>query len=143
MIKGWDKNKDLSEVLKLNKDKDVLKRYTQYGPHRADIKITFKGKPADEMLSRGQQKLLVISLYLAHIHCLTELGDKRAIILIDDITAELDASNFEIIFGLLKRTNTQIICTVLDELTVDKLAKSIETKFNMFHVEHGNITAIK
>jgi DNA replication and repair protein RecF len=138
-FQGWDKSKSLAEMLDQNRSKDIEKKYTQYGPHRADLKLRISGKNVSEFLSRGQQKLLIIALYIAHVKCLKELNDSQTLVLIDDIAAELDSKNIDIILSNLLELDAQVMCTVLDrEIPRDYLDKH-RSDCKMFHVEHGRI----
>jgi len=136
-VRGWDQKSELFDILKNSRHKDLVRKFTQYGPHRADIRIDAKGKPVVESLSRGQQKLLVLAMYIANIKCLMKIKNENTIVLIDDITAELDRNNLKEIFKCLESLNTQIILSSLDsEIVKENLFSG---KCNMFHVEHGKI----
>jgi len=140
--KGWEKSSSLAQVFEQFIIKDIDRKFTQYGPHRADLKITVNGKSVEETLSRGQQKLLVVALHIAHIQSLLASANKRTVVLIDDITAELDKYNLAHVFSLLQKLDTQIICTLLNVDELNTTIKCNET-YNMFHVEHGDIKAIE
>lgn len=137
-VRGWDKNVSIHDVLQKNYNKDRDGKFTQFGPHRADLKVTINGRLVEDVLSRGQQKLLVLALYLAQIQCLVELVHKRTVVLIDDISAELDYKNLQLIFDKLTVLKTQVICTALDQSIVQKALPNKEI-YKMFHVEHGKI----
>ncbi len=62
---GWDEEKGLEAVLQGAFFRDKAMGHTQYGPHRADLLLQIDGRPAHEVLSRGQQKLVVCALRLA------------------------------------------------------------------------------
>lgn len=140
--RGWDKELTMQDALVKYQLKDIEKKFTQFGAHRADLRLTIKGRSVEDILSRGQQKLLVIALYLAQIQCLTDKVNKRTVVLIDDISAELDSQNLQRIFEKLSKLKTQVICTALDRNSVHKALPDYET-YKMFHVEHGNILTIK
>lgn len=140
-IRGWDKELSMQSALEKNYKKDIESKFTQLGPHRADIKVTIKGRLVEDVLSRGQQKLLVLALYLAQIQCLVDIKNKRTVVLIDDISAELDSQNLQLIFDRLAALETQIICTALDMSIVQKALPNNEI-YKMFHVEHGKILAL-
>ena len=139
-VKGWDKNQSMKEALAKYYNKDLESKFTQVGPHRADLKVTIKGRLVEDVLSRGQQKLLVLALYLAQIQTLVECVNKRTVVLIDDISAELDHENLQLIFDRLVALKTQVICTALDKTIVQKALPNDEI-YKMFHVEHGKILA--
>jgi len=140
-VRGWDKDLPMQAILEKNHKKDFDSKYTQFGPHRADIKVTIKGRLVEDVLSRGQQKLLVLALYLAQIQCLVDSVNKRTVVLIDDISAELDYQNLQLIFDRLAVLETQVICTALDTSVVQKALPDNEI-YKMFHVEHGKILAL-
>jgi DNA replication and repair protein RecF len=140
-MKGWDKELTMQAALGNNKNKDMESKFTQYGPHRANLKVTIKGRLVEDVLSRGQQKLLVLALYLAQIQCLVDSANKRTVVLIDDISAELDYQNLQLIFDRLAILKTQVICTALDMTVVQKALPNNEV-YKMFHVEHGKILAL-
>ena len=139
-VKGWDKNQSMKEALAKYYNKDLESKFTQVGPHRADLKVTIKGRLVEDVLSRGQQKLLVLALYIAQIQTLVECVNKRTVVLIDDISAELDHENLQLIFDRLVALKTQVICTALDKTIVQKALPNDEI-YKMFHVEHGKILA--
>jgi DNA replication and repair protein RecF len=137
---GWDKSKSLEEIMDLNRVKDIERKYTQYGPHRADLKLRINGKNVNEFLSRGQQKITMIALFISHVKCLRELIGSKTLVLIDDIAAELDSKNIDVIISHLRDLDAQVICTVLDEEIAKSYLDNSRSKCKMFHVEHGQIS---
>ena len=59
---GWDEGVELIEALMACRSADISRGFTQVGPQRADLKLTWEGRPASDTLSRGQQKLVVCSI---------------------------------------------------------------------------------
>ena len=60
------------------------------GPHRADVAVRMDGRPAREVLSRGQQKLVAVAMTVAQLRLLKELTGTTPTLLLDDPAAELD-----------------------------------------------------
>src|SRR5690606_8463610 len=60
--RGWDKDRSLDDVLQASLLRDQQLGYTQAGPQRADLRLRLNGHNATEVLSRGQQKLVVCAL---------------------------------------------------------------------------------
>lgn len=88
----------MSEYLLKNRSRDILTGHTHIGPHRDDFDISvasadFWTWEAKNYLSRGEMKLLLLSLKLLEVNFLEEREDKTVILLIDDIFAELDEEN--------------------------------------------------
>ncbi len=140
--KGWDKTKNLSAALDFFRDKDIERKFTQAGPHRADIKVTIHGQTASESLSRGQQKLFIFAMYLAQMQTLYDEFNKHTVVQIDDVAAELDDVNLKLVFNKLLELDSQVIVTILNETLLEKI-KEENTEYKMFHVEHGKITVIE
>lgn len=140
--RGWDRSRDLDQILADNLSTDMKYGATQNGPHRADITVEASGIKAIEILSRGQQKMLVSAMKLAQGKLLSESLDKQCIYLVDDLPAELDQDNRMRVFDQLLTLGGQIFvtCVGLDSME-SCLSKSPEMA--KFHVEHGIIAATK
>lgn len=139
---GWDERNSLLEQFESGRAKDIKRLQTTIGPHRADVRILFKGLAAMEVLSRGQQKLLIIALYLANVLALKNATGKPSVLLFDDVAAELDSTNLDSTMLTLLETNAQIICTALELDTFSGLTSAYNDK-KVFHVEHGLVSCIE
>ena len=115
-------------------DSDIAFKRTHNGIHRADIDIFLNSKPAINNASRGQLKLLTISLLLAQNLIIYKQKKIKGLVLIDDLAAELDESNAKLLLQYIFSLNQQIIITTTHPLNIDK-----PEKLNMFHVKHGEI----
>ncbi|MGZ8189562.1 MAG: DNA replication/repair protein RecF, partial [Methylosarcina sp.] len=110
------------------------------GPHRADLQILLNDRLAKDFISRGQLKLLVISLKLAQVQLLAnETGDPGCI-LIDDFAAELDTFNRAKLLNYLSSMNCQVFITATEVNEFGDLTNL--TNYKMFHVEHGKIKPV-
>lgn len=139
---GWDRDKSFSDILEISRKKDIERKYTQYGPHRADLKLRVGKKSVTDILSRGQQKLLIIALYIAHVKCMKDLIDAETVVLIDDVAAELDSNNMTLVINNLIELDAQVICTILDDAIPRRYLATHGENCKMFHVEHGVITNV-
>lgn len=130
---GWKQGKTYSQQLRDKKRIDGERGFTSVGPHRADVFLKIDGVPAREQLSRGQQKMAVIALVLAQ----ASLASKNdiPILLIDDLSSELDIEHQTKLVQLIRKSNTQCIIT-----TVDSSLHEIVGDSAMFHVEHGVVS---
>jgi len=116
---------------------DIRLKRTSAGVHRADIKIMLNGKPAIQAASRGQLKLLAITLLLTQNTTINTNNKEKGIIVIDDLAAELDSSNKEILLQYLATLNQQLIITTTTKLNIK------DSSSKLFHVKHGVFTEIK
>ena len=89
-------------------------RTTTDGPHRAELALTVDEHPARQILSRGQQKLVVYALHLAQLEVLHEDADRHAIVLSDDLASELDQANLSRVLSLLASKPTQVFIAGTD-----------------------------
>ena len=137
-VRGWDRNRPLAELFQENLESDFLGGYTRSGYHRADLRLTQNGETAADILSRGQQKLVICALKIAQGLVFSEQTQRRCIYLVDDLPAELDPQHRRTLVSWLDRLNTQVFITGVDKdsLLVDWSDKaSLPTQ--VFHVEQG------
>jgi DNA replication and repair protein RecF len=134
---GWDTERDLELALADNLKNDLRLGYTASGPHRADLKLTINKVPAKDVLSRGQQKLLLYGLQISQGILLNKLANKNCIYLVDDLPAELDSQKQSLLANILINLQSQIFVTGLTRHNLEKLF--VDQKAKLFHVEHGAI----
>jgi DNA replication and repair protein RecF len=135
---GWDTEKKYSQYLIDNREKDAQRGFTQAGAHRADLKVKVDKLAAADVLSRGQQKLLVAALRLSQGKLLQQQTGRKTIYLVDDLPAELDRRHRQRFVSALCATSSQVFITCVD--ADDLLAAYAEKESPaMFHVEHGRI----
>jgi len=136
--RGWPHDVSLAEHLNNTQDRDLRLGYTRDGPHTADLVIKVCGVPAQECVSRGQQKLIISALYLAQAALFAEKLDKSCIVLVDDLPAELDAERRSYLLKLLNTLQAQVFITAIDEHDLDL---SVFTQSKVFHVKQGQFNA--
>jgi DNA replication and repair protein RecF len=117
---------------------DLKFGYTQLGPQKADLRLKVNGEDVDEVLSRGQLKVLLFALKIAQSNVIFSSGFKQPLLLIDDLASELDEDSKRYIFEFLKKTQSQVFITAIEESQIlPQLAQQSEV--GVFHVEHGQI----
>lgn len=137
--RGWPADRDLADVLEENYPSDRELGATRFGPHRADMHLTWDGLPAKSTASRGQQKVIALVLTLAQIRHFVRTHDREGIVLIDDLASELDAKHRKWALGELKRLEQQTIVTQ----TENGLDLSPWPEMKVFHVKQGTVTEIQ
>ena len=129
---GYDVHDSFSDILNKNYEKDrVLKRTTE-GPHKRSFKIELKNNEASEILSRGQQKIISIILHLIQREIIIEHTNLTPILLMDDISSELDKENANLMLKYLIDNSVQTIMT-----SIDFSHFSNHKDVFLFHVEHN------
>jgi DNA replication and repair protein RecF len=132
----------LEERLEQALERDKINGTTQYGPHKADLKMSLNGALVKDILSRGQKKVLINSLFLAQTRLLKEQTHKDSLFVIDDFSSELDESNqMSLVKALSSQENVQIIMSCLQPDVIKTLIKEYNN-VKMFHVEHGVINPL-
>ncbi len=82
-----------------------------FGAHLDDMSISIKDKRSKQFASRGQQKLVVLLLKVAHIKQLL-LAQGQALFLLDDFMTDFDEQRAERILAMLAELPVQLIFTV-------------------------------
>lgn len=141
-FQGWDSKQELPTLLERHAEQEQRVGHTLFGPHRADLRLKIEGRPAQDVLSRGQQKTLVILLKLAQVELLHSLGQQQCSFLIDDINAELDRQNRQRLLQRLEELGTQVFITGIDAGELKDLQALVSTESAMFHVEHGRVAEV-
>ena len=131
---GWPAALPLQAALDASSERDRRFGVTHVGPHRADVLVQVEGLAARERVSRGQQKLLAAALVLAQIRVQERQAPGRAVLLLDDPAAELDAGNLERLLAAVRSLPAQLFVTALRP----ELA-ALGAPGRSFHVEHGRI----
>jgi Recombinational DNA repair ATPase (RecF pathway) len=111
--KGWPESISFKRALAESAEKDRILGYTSVGPHRLDFKYFIKNKPAKSLLSRGQQKLLIILSFFKFNDVLANKNKSGIVYLIDDITSELDQENLAIVLDQAIELKAQLLITAI------------------------------
>lgn len=135
--RGWDKESEYAELLERQFERDRMLGYTALGPHKADFRIRASGVAVEDMLSRGQLKLLMCALRLAQGEFLTRQNGLRCLYLIDDFASELDSTRRRLLAERLKATHAQVFVSAV---SAEQIEDMVGEKGKMFRVEQGKIT---
>ena len=130
---GWPAGEGLEDALRASADREQLLRTTQVGPHRANLEIRLDGAPARYAASRGQQKMLAMSLGLAQAHIIAAAAERGLVLLLDDPVAEIDRDRAERLVQEVARVPAQRFVTGLraDNYPTDPS--------RVFHVKQGEL----
>jgi DNA replication and repair protein RecF len=138
--RGWKSGEDYQQLLENSLEQDLLRGHTQTGPHRADIRITLNGENAGDVLSRGQQKVVVAALVVAQGRVFNKLTGKQVIYLVDDLPAELDATHSRKLGNWLASLNAQVFITGVEKTALTAMwPEERLNQASVFHVEQGQV----
>ena len=129
---GYNILHSFSDTLNKNFEKDCILKRTTEGPHKRSFKIQLGNDEASEILSRGQQKIASIILHLIQREIIIEHTNLTPILLMDDISSELDKENANLMLKYLIDKSVQTIMT-----SINFSHYSNYKDVFLFHVEHN------
>ena len=124
-FKGWDKG-ELIEILRSNFQDDMKRGFTKFGPQRFDLEINILNNKAGDVLSRGEQKLLILLIFLCFGEYISEHTEKNVFYLIDDAAAEFDEENLFLALSSLEKVRGQKIISSIKKPENIKLNNVID-----------------
>ena len=115
---------------------ELRTRVSLTGPQRDNLDFTIDGRSAAEVVSAGEQKMLVLFLKFAKLELFRQKFDEPAIFLLDDLDSELD---LEILQKLLSKLPpaTQVFATSAKERFLAALEAGPHRRLA---VENGQVT---
>jgi DNA replication and repair protein RecF len=101
--------------LRAGRPRDLATQSTHSGPHRDDVALELDGKDAGSFASQGQLRAIMLAWKTAELSLLgTALGD-APILLLDDVSSELDPSRNAYLFEHLAQQAGQCFITTTHE----------------------------
>ncbi|HEY1075432.1 MAG TPA: hypothetical protein VGE51_01990, partial [Fontimonas sp.] len=130
---GWPRGGTLQDGLVKNRGNDRRLGLTQYGPHRAELRIRADSHAIKNRISRGQQKLLIAAMLLAQCEEIGQRIGHHPLLLVDDFGAELAERYQQALLDALQGYPGQVFVTAFERTAVLAKAETSAT----FHVERG------
>ncbi len=131
---------ELSELLKNQRQKDILLQRTTRGIHLDDLELTLNGYPLKKVGSQGQQKTYVVSMKLALYYLLADRKKVSPILLLDDIFEKFDESRVGQLFKILSEVqHGQVFVTDTHMERIEKVLALTKQRFEIFKVEKGYV----
>ena len=90
---------------------DLRRGSASFGPQRDDLELSVEGRSARRHASQGQQRMLSLALKVAELDCVRQARGAHPILLLDDVSSELDAQRFEAVFTMLRDVPSQVFVT--------------------------------
>jgi DNA replication and repair protein RecF len=124
----------LAEALAARLERDRERGYTSAGPHMDDLALALGNRPARLYGSQGQQRALVLGLKIAEIENLRAALGRPPLLLLDDVSSELDPAKNRYLLAYLAALPAQVFLTSTDRRLLEPAAGP-ESAF--FRVENG------
>ena len=127
--------KNFKNKLEEKKLEEIIRSQSIIGPHRDDISYFINNIEAKKFASQGQQRTIVLSLKLAELELIKEKINTNAILLLDDVLAELDDLRQNYLLDAIGK-ETQTIITSVDTLHFkEEYLKNVE----IFEIKDNNV----
>jgi DNA replication and repair protein RecF len=127
----------LLELFQRHQRSDERYGTTTAGPHRDDLMFVLDERPLKAFGSQGQQKSFVLALKMAEMDNLNDTFGEAPLLLLDDMSSELDACRNHNLMEFLTTRKIQVFITTT-ERSPDLLATAPHCA--VFRVEGGNLT---
>ncbi len=131
----------LGHLLQRDRRRDVLKGYTHSGPHTDDLLFEFGGRDAAAYASQGQLRAFILALKIAEIRHLQGVLNEPPILLLDDVSSELDATRNAQLFEFLHEIRAQTFITTTSAAHIQISADTADRRD--FAVIGGEIDAME
>jgi DNA replication and repair protein RecF len=113
--------KTYGQAIHNNLDRERQLGTTVVGPHRDDLEVELLGKSLRSFGSQGQQRTAVLALKFAEVYLYFERYAEYSILLLDDVTSELDARRSSKLLEFLQHGMQVFISTTSKpDFSVDK-----------------------
>jgi DNA replication and repair protein RecF len=124
----------LAAILAERLERDRDRGFTSAGPHMDDLVLALDGRGARLYGSQGQQRALVLALKIAEIENLRTALGRPPLLLLDDVSSELDPAKNRYLLAYLAALPAQVFLTSTDRRLLEPAAGP-ESAF--FRVEKG------
>ncbi len=109
--RGSEDADELASMLEQRRGEDARRGSATAGPHLDDLALTLGGHAARQVASQGQHRAIVLALKSAELETIREARDVEPILLLDDVSSELDATRNAALFELLHARVGQVVLT--------------------------------
>lgn len=104
----------LARALLQTRRRDRERGFTTVGPHRDDLLGRLHGHPLRSHASQGQQRAFVLALKLTELELLRQLLRMDPILLLDDVSSELDEVRNARLAEALQASASQVLISTTD-----------------------------
>jgi DNA replication and repair protein RecF len=121
---------------------DLHRGSARIGPHRDDLELTLDGQPLRQVGSQGQHRAAVLALKIAEIAAIERARGARPVLLLDDVSSELDADRLRAFFSFLQREEGQVFLTTTRPEWIETDTFGGGSSRRDFEVDRGVLTRL-
>jgi DNA replication and repair protein RecF len=108
---GTEDVAEFAHQLAARRRRDARQRAASFGPQRDEIQLVVDGRSARHHASQGQQRILTLALKVAELDCVRTARNAHPILLLDDVSSELDPARTGAVYDFLRETASQVFVT--------------------------------
>jgi DNA replication and repair protein RecF len=98
-------------LMRASRARDLARGSSNVGPHRDDLVFELDGVLAQSFASQGQLRAIVLAWKTAEMELLQSAHGDAPVLLLDDVSSELDPSRNEYLFEFLRSRDNQCFIT--------------------------------
>lgn len=110
------------ERLRERLPRDLDRGFTSIGPHSDDLQLSLGEHAARAFASQGQQRAFVLAWKIAEIENLKEATGFLPLLLLDDVSSELDPERNAYLMDYLSKSGAQVVLTTTEGSLVRRAA---------------------
>jgi DNA replication and repair protein RecF len=130
---GADEETALEAALRAGRERDRHRGSAGAGPHRDDVVIQLGSYDVRSDASQGEHRAITMALKMAELACIARARGVDPVLLLDDVSSELDLSRTALLFDFLRESPGQIFLTTTRPSLIDTtgLATSERRDFHL------------
>lgn len=133
---GPEEEDALLGALAAERERDRHRGSASSGPHRDDLVLRLGGYDIRVEGSQGEHRAITLALKLAELSCIAVARGVHPVLLLDDVSSELDLSRTALLFDFLRETPGQILLTTTRPGLIDTRALDPSERRD-FHLRGG------
>jgi len=102
---------ELETELARRREADLRRKTATFGPQRDDFSLSLDGRTVRRHASQGQQRILTLALKAAELECVRVARGVHPVLLLDDVSSELDPDRTGAVYEFLHATPSQVFVT--------------------------------
>ena len=125
----------LVEKIKELRGEEVRRGYTLVGPQRDDLIFRINHTDLKKFGSQGQQRTAVLAYILAELELMYQETGEYPVVLLDDVTSELDWKRQMLLLSILNEKAQTIVTTT----NLGGFSTEMKERARVFQIEQGRI----
>lgn len=138
---GPDDEASLERLLAADRERDRRRGSAGAGPHRDDLELRLGGHDVRSDASQGEHRAVTMALKMAELSCIAEARGVQPLLLLDDVSSELDVARTALLFQYLRENQGQILLTTTRPELIDTPSFSSDERRD-YRLEKGVLTEV-